>query len=88
METMKWKHSIKKLEKMYLCVLDGSANSCGITGQGTAVTTLRVGHNPTVLAAKVHLAKLCSSSTRYTKLRLDHLSDRGNTVPKVSRYFK
>lgn len=73
---------------MYLCVLDGSANSCGITGQGTVVTTLRVSHHPTILAAKVYLAKLCSSSTWYTELRLDHLSDRENTMAKVSRYFQ
>lgn len=60
---------------MYLCVLDGRADSDGITGHGAAVTTLRVGHCPTVLAAKVHLAKLCSLSTCYAELRLDHLSD-------------
>lgn len=70
---------------MYLCVLDGSANSYGITGHRTVVTTLWVGHRPAILATKVHLAKLCSSSTWYTELRLDHLSDIGNTVPKVSR---
>lgn len=73
---------------MYLCVLHGSANSYGITGHGTAVTTLWVGHQPTILAAKVYLAKLCSSSTCHTELRLDHLSDIGNTVTKVNRYFK
>lgn len=78
----------KSMRKMYLCVLDGSANSNGITGQRTVVTTLWVGHNPAILAAKVHLAKLCSSSTWCTKLRLDHLSDRRNTVPEVSTYFK
>lgn len=65
--------------KIYQCVLDGSANGYRITGQGTAVTTLWVGHNSAILAAKVHLAKLCFLSTWYTELRLDHLSDRGNT---------
>lgn len=74
----------KAMKKNNLCVHDGSANSCGITGQGTAVTTLWVGHNPAILTAKVHLAKLCSSSTWCTELRLDYLGDRGNTVPKVS----
>lgn len=58
---------------MYLCVLNGSANCCKSTGQGTALTTLWMGYNPAVLTTKVHLAKLCSSSTRQTELRFDNL---------------
>lgn len=65
------------MRQLYLGVVDGSANSCGITGHGTAVTTLRVAHHPAILAAKVHLAKPCFSSTRCTKLRLYHLSEGG-----------
>lgn len=61
---------------MYLFSLDGSANSNRITWCRAAVTTLWVGHHPTVLAAEVHLAELCSSSTGHTKFRLDHLGDK------------
>ena len=60
---------------MYLCVLDLSADRCGATGQGATVATLWVGHKPTILAAQVHLPKLCFSPTWYAHLRLDHLSE-------------
>lgn len=74
------------MTRMYLCVLDGSADSDGNTGHGAAVTTLRVGHCPTVLTAKVHLAKLCSPSTCYAELRLDHLSDTGKRKSTFTKW--
>lgn len=73
---------------MYLCVLDGSVNSCGIAGHRTAVTTLWVGHHPTILASKINFSKLCSSSTWHTRLRPDHLCNIGNTGLQVSRCIK
>ena len=72
---------------MYLCVKDGSANRCGVTGQGTAVTTFWMSHNPALLTAKVNLSKLCSSSTGRTELRPDHLVMDGKTVRKVGKYI-
>lgn len=64
------------MRKMYLCILDGSTDSCRITRKRTLVTTFWMGHNPAILAAEIHLAKLCSSSTWHTELRLDHLTYR------------
>lgn len=55
--------AMRPIRTMYLCVLDRSIKSSRITGHGTQVTTLRMGHSPAILAAKIQLAKLCSSST-------------------------
>lgn len=62
--------------KRYLGGPDGGADGHGIARHGAAVAALWVGHGPTVLAAEVHLAKLCSSSAWHAKFRLDHLGDR------------
>lgn len=67
---------------MHLYVLYGGAKRCRITGQGTAITALWVGHNSTILAAEDHLAKLCSSSTWCTELRFDHLGDKGKSYQR------
>lgn len=78
----------QSIKNIYLCLFHGSVHSCGVAGQGAPFPALWVCHHSTVLAAQVHLAKLCSSSTWCTELRLDHLGDRDNTVPRVRRYYK
>lgn len=77
-----------KIKHEHLSCLHGSANRDGITGPGAAVTALWVGHQPTILAAKTHLSKLCPPPTGHTELRLDHLNARSTTFVQVHEHVK